>query len=445
MDKNAHKENSHQLLAWALFALIVAAYLLLAIQFPRAYIIATYEDLVGEWAQVFLFSITMLLAARQAFSSSRFRLFFTLLALACLYVAGEEISWGQRLFNIPTPEFFNEHNLQGETNLHNFFTGPISTLTKQGLEYCIAFGLVGYGLLYPWLLQRKLRAALWLEGKGLAAPPLYLWPFFVLSGFLELGLIHFNEAEIAEILIPFALAVMTLNYRQATILPFASRARQSRGDVSSKRLAAQTLLLFFCVLSLAFGTTYASYQSPRLGPAMEDRYFNGLEKFAGRYMRIGQWETATDLYLELQYFEPNRASLRRKLFECYSQLEAPQEAQNQLAEAIEIDLQRLEKNPDSVAAHISLVRNYQLIDDQQKMQYYLQQALAIGLEKKASDPQNPGIAYWLGRSYELRGDYPAAYREFARAANLRPDRLKYRKAMLKTSHLLPEKQITGKS
>lgn len=32
---------------------------------------------------------------------------------------GEEISWGQRIFNVETGEFFAKHNFQNETNLHN--------------------------------------------------------------------------------------------------------------------------------------------------------------------------------------------------------------------------------------------------------------------------------------------------------------------------------------
>jgi hypothetical protein len=42
-----------------------------------------------------------------------------LFGLAFLFGAGEEISWGQRIFNIESSEFFKQYNAQGETNLHN--------------------------------------------------------------------------------------------------------------------------------------------------------------------------------------------------------------------------------------------------------------------------------------------------------------------------------------
>jgi len=36
-----------------------------------------------------------------------------------IFGAGEEISWGQRLLSVESSEFFEQHNAQGEMNLHN--------------------------------------------------------------------------------------------------------------------------------------------------------------------------------------------------------------------------------------------------------------------------------------------------------------------------------------
>lgn len=69
--------------------------------------------------------------------------------LACVYFAGEEVSWGQHLFGWRTPDTLQALNRQGETNLHN---------------------------LSSWL-DRKPRAAveLWILAAGLAVP---LWRRF---------------------------------------------------------------------------------------------------------------------------------------------------------------------------------------------------------------------------------------------------------------------------
>lgn len=45
---------------------------------------------------------------------------FVLLILS-LFIFGEEISWGQRIYDFKVPNFFVQYNIQEETNLHNFF------------------------------------------------------------------------------------------------------------------------------------------------------------------------------------------------------------------------------------------------------------------------------------------------------------------------------------
>jgi len=47
------------------------------------------------------------------------RLWVVAVTLACLYFAGEELSWGQQLFGWSTPESIGRINDQNETNIHN--------------------------------------------------------------------------------------------------------------------------------------------------------------------------------------------------------------------------------------------------------------------------------------------------------------------------------------
>lgn len=47
------------------------------------------------------------------------------IGLLALLAAGEELSWGQHLLGFSSTEFFNEHNLQQETNLHNLVPGHL--------------------------------------------------------------------------------------------------------------------------------------------------------------------------------------------------------------------------------------------------------------------------------------------------------------------------------
>lgn len=72
-------------------------------------------------------------------------------AVVLIFGAGEEISWGQRMFGIETPEFFRTHNVQNETNLHNLVVAGVG-VNKLVFGKLLAIGLVCYliplGLLY---------------------------------------------------------------------------------------------------------------------------------------------------------------------------------------------------------------------------------------------------------------------------------------------------------
>jgi len=77
-----------------------------------------------------------------------------LLIYAFMFVfgAGEEISWGQRIFDIETPEYFMENNFQQEITIHNLVFGGrqlTKTLFGSFLTVAILLYLVVLPLLYP--------------------------------------------------------------------------------------------------------------------------------------------------------------------------------------------------------------------------------------------------------------------------------------------------------
>ncbi len=424
------KSRVHVLIASILFTLIVSAYIIMAVRFPMAYIIGTYEDFIGEWIQVFFFAAVMVISARMAFSESRFRIFFALLALAGFYVVGEEISWGQRIFDIDSPEFFRTHNLQRETNIHNFFTGPYGTQLKKRIAVIIAIGFILYGLIYPLALRLRWKIALWIEKRGIPAPPLYLWPFFVCSAFLELGFLSFNEAEVAEMLIPFALSITGLFYWTAYHRDLD--VHQTAGDASfSRSIALGTLALFLIVLVLSGAATYASYSSPRIRARMESRLNNGIEKFAGRYRRYRQWDTAARLYHEIDKREPGRASIQRRLATCYEKQGQEKDSAHYLKKALDIDTRRMKRKPENVSSNLSLAKTYRQMGNKEKADQHLDSALMVALKRAEKKPESASAAYWLGKTYRDRGNYAAALKQFQKAFRLKPYISKYRKALFR--------------
>ncbi len=71
-----------------------------------------------------------------------------LAAVCCVYVAGEEISWGQHFVNWATPAGWAQLNDQQETNLHN-----VSSWLDQKPRLLLELGVLCGGIIIP-LLRR---------------------------------------------------------------------------------------------------------------------------------------------------------------------------------------------------------------------------------------------------------------------------------------------------
>jgi hypothetical protein len=124
------------------------------------------EDGFLEWMTAALFftagGITLWRAARER------RAFDALIGLFCLFVAGEEVSWGQRLLGFTPPEYFLEHNGQQELNVHNF-AHPRSIFS---------IALIGFGVVMPLAARWSVTGRL-MDRIGATAPPLSLVPWIV--------------------------------------------------------------------------------------------------------------------------------------------------------------------------------------------------------------------------------------------------------------------------
>jgi hypothetical protein len=72
------------------------------------------------------------------------RLLLLALALVLFFGAGEEISWGQRIFGWGTPSGVAKANLQGETNLHNLevIDGSILSISRLARLFWLTFTLL---------------------------------------------------------------------------------------------------------------------------------------------------------------------------------------------------------------------------------------------------------------------------------------------------------------
>jgi hypothetical protein len=125
-------------------------------------------------------------------------LFVTIaLGLALFFVAGEEISWGQRILGIQSSEFFKEKNSQGETNFHNLIVGGLRVnkiVFSIGLIAIMGIYLIGAPLLYRYSGKIKY----FIDNSGIPVPRFYQVASILLVFGITQLLGHEKRAELLE-------------------------------------------------------------------------------------------------------------------------------------------------------------------------------------------------------------------------------------------------------
>jgi hypothetical protein len=114
------------------------------------------EDGIVEVAQVFaLFAAAYLSARLVLLNKSKDKLVAGIVGLSCfgfLLLTGEEISWGQRIFEWDTPSHYAAVNMQRETNLHNH-----KAVFAMTIRLYVLIGIVGS---FAWISTPLLRLML---------------------------------------------------------------------------------------------------------------------------------------------------------------------------------------------------------------------------------------------------------------------------------------------
>lgn len=65
-------------------------------------------------------------------------------AVGCFLLLGEEISWGQHVFDWQSPDYFIENNEKNETNLHN-----MGFINRSIAKWIVVIGMVAGGVVLP--------------------------------------------------------------------------------------------------------------------------------------------------------------------------------------------------------------------------------------------------------------------------------------------------------
>lgn len=123
-DARAWRISPRQAVVLALIPFVIAVVVAATVPFRPLYTWFVAEDSLIEWLQFLCLlgaSIFLALITLRLFRAGNVRLalLYAVVTLGVVFLTGEEISWGQRIFGWGTPEALGEINRQGETTVHN--------------------------------------------------------------------------------------------------------------------------------------------------------------------------------------------------------------------------------------------------------------------------------------------------------------------------------------
>ena len=135
----------------------------------------TKEDSLLEWPQFFFVlgaSIFFWMVSAKMLRRGRWLMaaIYVFVALGTFFVAGEEISWGQRVFGLETPASLETINHQGELNVHNI--KPV----QRAFGYAVLCA-GAYGVFSPYF-KKKILDRVRFPFASLLIPPRSLAPAF---------------------------------------------------------------------------------------------------------------------------------------------------------------------------------------------------------------------------------------------------------------------------
>ena len=133
------------------------------------------------------------------------------MAVGLFFGAGEEISWGQRIFGIESSEFFSENNAQQETNLHNMVVGDVklNKLIFSNLM-SIAFGI--YFLVLPILWNKSPKLKSLLDKFGISVPrPIHVIIFIIATLLVLIPIDHSRKWEVWEYVFALIMFLIVFN------------------------------------------------------------------------------------------------------------------------------------------------------------------------------------------------------------------------------------------
>jgi hypothetical protein len=195
----------------SVFLILTGLFILLLVIDRRAYLSIIREDGLAEWLTFVLLiatGIVSLVVALKIRKQYRYwHSFFWLFFAFNIFAGLEEISWGQRLFEMKTEGVFAKYSDQNEINFHNTMQGLMKVKTKHIAMYALFL----YGVILPLLIRKGKVSGNWFARNQLIVPPVFLRGGFLIATLFMIDLPTGNEEEVGEFLYSICFLLMMLH------------------------------------------------------------------------------------------------------------------------------------------------------------------------------------------------------------------------------------------
>ena len=378
---------------------------------PIVYARLVHEDQWGEYATSGMYGLAVIvLAILVGTGGTKLqKLSWSLIGIVAFFIAGEEISWGQRILNFDTPHILLKYNIQEEITLHNLLE---QSSIKQAMRIILVY-ILPIWLLFSLVIDAKFPAQkVKLLESGIPLVASKLFPVFLLPAYYFGFQPMLKYDEFGELFSALAVSLWAFDQLRAY-----GSARTSQVIFFTKKLLSFSSVI---LLSLVVSQFHWSY-----GKGFHNEFAGRLNRLAEKeYMVNGHYEQAEKVF---EYLYQNSEYLRDYSHLNYATvlqaLGKDSEAKIILVHAIANLGAKLESNPNS--------RNYRLygstsklLGREDKAREAFSRALELDKSKLVSsgNGKRASLLFSIAKNYKMLGETELAVKYALKSHQKQPTR-----------------------
>jgi len=322
-----------------------------------------------------------------------------IIGLTSLIIAAEEISWGQRVFNIETPAALGSENLQNEINFHNLVTFKSAALNLQ--DYA-AFLTLGYLFISLAVLALKPRLAKTLTSIGIPIAPVRLFPVFLLAPYFFIFHPLARNGELGELFLGVTVLIWAVDL-------FTSAIETKQSSSFTPVLASTGILLLTGIIAAGLTYRYPGEVTGRLNLMASRDYY-----------KRDMYEQAQAIYIYIlnhpQYLMENtRINYAKTLQSAGEEAEATRIL---VEAATDLEAKILQEAPDKMRfRRLGII--YMMLSERKLAEDYFDKSVEIDQRKLSLNPtpdERAQLLLSISRTMEARGDIGSAINNVEQAS-----------------------------